>query len=541
MKLFGSIAPYVGLAVLGSYHVRAEDSLMEATMKLKMATWKKDAMNKGADSSVFGQSSECDDGEANGYECKNVDFLSYITINDLGLRKFVSDMWGWVDESDDNREYGLLCGFYDFSFVDFSDAENPLVVATLQGTTSGGSYWCDVKTYSNHAYIVRDNVSNAGVQIFDLTNLKSLREDRIDSGEIIDIKRNSNLVSKYNSQNHGRSHNIIINENSASAYTVGGASCNGGIHQIDLEEPGDPKFDGCYRPAGQSVHDAQCVTYKGPDERYTGKEICLIFNGSNFVITDHTNKNNVVEIARTTYTDQKYVHQGWFTQDQRYMLSNDEMDESDSGNSFNKARTIIWDLSDLENPIHTGDYFSSETSIDHNLYIWENQPDLVYAANYMSGLRIYDISEIADASLKEVAFFDVLGGTNKLSFVGTWSSYLFPSGVVITDSMEKGVFALRVRSDKFGYDPSNYRFKKRKKSKCILDDKFILMETENISKRQCVTECKENESCKSASYSKQTDKSGPSNCIQYSKNCHGNKKRKKSFRSTVFTKVLKKN
>ncbi len=80
----------------------------------------------------------------------------------------------------------------------------------------------------------------------------------------------------------------MINEESGYAYSVGssggGTTCGGGLHMIDIREPKQPKFAGCFADnqtglAGTGYsHDAQCVTYKGPDKRYKGKEICI---GSN--------------------------------------------------------------------------------------------------------------------------------------------------------------------------------------------------------------------------------------------------------------------
>ena len=61
----------------------------------------------------------------------------------------------------------------------------------------------------------------------------------------------------------------------------GGDTCGGGLHMIDIRDPKTPTFAGCFADptTGRSgtgySHDAQCVSYRGPDEEHVGKEICF--------------------------------------------------------------------------------------------------------------------------------------------------------------------------------------------------------------------------------------------------------------------------
>ena len=76
-------------------------------------------------------------------------------------------------------------------------------------------------------------------------------------------------------------HNIVINEQTGFAYSVGsssgGETCGGGLHMIDVREPANPTFAGCFsdgetgRRGTGYTHDAQCVVYHGPDNDYTGR------------------------------------------------------------------------------------------------------------------------------------------------------------------------------------------------------------------------------------------------------------------------------
>ncbi len=67
------------------------------------------------------------------------------------------------------------------------------------------------------------------------------------------------------------------------------------------------------------------------------------------------------------------------------------------------SRILIFDVSDLEDPILTGEYFDPSNAIDHNLYIRGNT---MYQTNYVEGLRIVDISDLENPI--EVGHFDTV-------------------------------------------------------------------------------------------------------------------------------------
>ena len=54
-----------------------------------------------------------------------------------------------------------------------------------------------------------------------------------------------------------------------------GLSCvavAGGLHVVDVNDPLNPTFAGCYGGDGY-VHDAECLVYDGPDTRFNGREV----------------------------------------------------------------------------------------------------------------------------------------------------------------------------------------------------------------------------------------------------------------------------
>ena len=51
-----------------------------------------------------------------------------------------------------------------------------------------------------------------------------------------------------------------------------------------------------------------------------------------------------------TYPNFAYTHQGWLTEDHRYLFVNDEQDEGDEA----KTRTLIFDVQELDDPVFVG-------------------------------------------------------------------------------------------------------------------------------------------------------------------------------------------
>jgi choice-of-anchor B domain-containing protein len=116
----------------------------------------------------------------------------------------------------------------------------------------------------------------------------------------------------------------------------------------------------------------------------------------------------------------------------------DELDELQG--LVDGTRTLIWDVSKLDDPVLAGQYISKDKSSDHNLYIVGN---MMYQSNYESGLRVVDISDRENP--KQVGFFDTVPiGTDAPGFGGSWSNYpFFQSGNVLMTSGAEGLFIVR--------------------------------------------------------------------------------------------------
>ncbi len=371
----------------------------------------------------------CTGGNAGGYPCNAIDLMSVVSLSDMGCNE-ANDIWGWTD-TQTGKEYAIFGCLDRTTFIDVSNPSNPIFLGHLP-THSGSSIWRDMKTYANHAFIVSE-ASNHGMQVFDLTQLRNVSNPPATFSETAFLGNLGNGLSISNS------HNIVINEESGFAYTVGnGGLCSGGLAAIDISNPANPVFAGCFEQDGYT-HDAQCVIYNGPDTQYAGKEICFNSNENTLTIVDVNDKTDMTQISRTGYTGQRYTHQGWLTEDHQYFLMNDELDESNNGHN---TRTYIWDVRNLDNPIFMGYYEANVAAIDHNLYIKGNK---AYMANYRSGLRVLDISDIANGNLSEIGYFDIYPSSNSSQFNGAWSNYpYFPSGNIIVSGIEQGLFVLRL-------------------------------------------------------------------------------------------------
>ena len=395
---------------------------------------------------------ECgDDGMADQFTCDQVDVISFLPLDEIGGSDRgieTNDVWGWTDPQT-GREYAIVGRTDGTAFIDISDPAAPVYLGNLPKTPGSLTQsWRDMKVYADHAFVVADNAGEHGMQVFDLTRLRDVRD--------APVQFDPDTVY----EGIASAHNIVINEGTGTAYSVGssggGETCGGGLHMIDIRDPKAPTFLGCFAQEGTGrgqtgyTHDAQCVNYHGPDADHVGKEICFGANETAVVIADVTDRDNPVSLATADYPAVAYTHQGWLTEDHRYFYQNDELDEMASVGTAQQtgtapdmeaSRTLIWDVSDLDDPILVKEHFGETFTIDHNLYI---VGDLMYQSNYVSGLRVLDISDRENP--REVGFFDTVPWDESVTFDGSWSNYpFFESGTIVVSSGKEGVFFLRYR------------------------------------------------------------------------------------------------
>ena len=390
----------------------------------------------------------CIDGEASGYPCLNVDLRARLSPGEL-FGERLNDIWGWTDPQT-GREYALVGMTDGVSFVDISSPADPVVIGILPESLQGGSgkwrpgsgvhlqddgeeksTWRDLKVYNDHLFVVSDGQPH-GLQIFDLTRLRTVTQVP------------ATFSSDANYRDFESAHNIAINEETGFAYVVGSEVDGGGLYILDISSPKQPEFVTTFADTlvgHQStgyVHDTQCVVYRGPDSDYTGRELCFNASETHLAVVDVTEKQAIETISRNGYQGNRYAHQGWLTEDHRYFLLDDELDENQNGHN---TRTYIWDMEDLDSPQMIGIYEAPYASIDHNQYVLGNN---LYQTNYTAGLRILNLDGIGSGTLEEVAFFDTYAADDNPKFEGAWSSYpFFESGIVVVSDVTFGLFILQ--------------------------------------------------------------------------------------------------
>ena len=371
----------------------------------------------------------CVGGFAGIYPCNDYDLMSHISLEELtnAINADGNDAWGWTDPMN-NNEYAIIATSHSTAFVNITDPVNPIFLGRVETETST-SIWRDVKVYNNHAFIVADNVGAHGMQVFDLTRLRNVASP----------PETFTPDAVYTGVNS--CHNIVINEDEGIAYLVGCNTYSGGPTFVNISNPLLPTDAGGYSEEGYS-HDAQVVTYSGPDSDYTGHRILIASNGysDKLVILDVTDKENTVKISEVSYSQTAYTHQGWFTEDMTYFIVGDELDEVNYGLN---TRTLVFDFSDLDNPTLSSTYYGPTSAIDHNGYVLG---DTYFLSNYRAGMRVLDISNISSPSnpMTEIGYFDTFPDNDSTAFNGAWSVYpYFASGNIVISDIDRGLFVVR--------------------------------------------------------------------------------------------------
>ena len=393
----------------------------------------------------------CEDGAAAGFSCDGVDLLAYLPASAIGAEPHerVSDAWGWTDP-ETGREYALVGRTGGAAIVDVTDPATPRYVGVVPANPSGAR---DLKVYADHLFFTGDGAGDHGLIVFDLTRLRDLATERAAAPDPADPSAPADAAAPIEFEPDavyrgiGSAHNLVMDAESGFAFPVGasgsGETCGGGLHMVDVRDPTSPVFAGCFTDtvgliAPGRTHDAQCTVYRGPDDRYAGRQVCFISNESLLRIVDITDKSSPTPIGAASHPGVAYVHQGWLTDDHRYYYLDDELDELVG--TAPRTRTYIYDVAELDDPILVGSVDGPTGATDHNLYV---KGDRMYQANYQAGFRLFDISD--PEAPEEIGWFDTTPYEgDPPGFVGAWTAYpYFDSGTVLVTSIYEGVFLLR--------------------------------------------------------------------------------------------------
>ncbi|MEM9057591.1 MAG: choice-of-anchor B family protein [Pseudomonadota bacterium] len=386
-----------------------------------------------AQASAFAQGTEptaCTDGFAGEFPCDGVDFLSFLSIAELGgdADTKVANVWGWEDPAD-GREYVLLGLTDSTAFIDVTEPTAPRLVGKLPTQTTD-SKWRDIKTYRDHAFIIADVPSVHGMQVFDLGLLRNAN-----------AAAPATFAADAHFTGFGDAHNLYINRESGFAYVVRTTTpelCNGALYMVDIREPLSPAFAGCVEDGGLAS-DSYCVTYRGDDVAYRGRELCVIASDDDLIVADVTDKTAPVTLATLGYANIARAHNAWFSASHNHFITVDMNDELNTGAN---TRVFSWDLRDVDNPTLIGVYDGPTGASDHNVWL---RGDKAYVGNFRAGVRILDASGLEDGVLEQEAFFDMIPSDDNPGHIGgAWAVYpFFASRTLAVADKEAGLYLLR--------------------------------------------------------------------------------------------------
>ncbi len=161
----------------------------------------------------------CADGMADQFDCDQVAIASFLPVNAIGGGRGAktNDVWGWTDP-ESGKEYAIVGRTDGTAFIDVSNPSAPEYLGSLPKTPgSRGNSWRDIKVYDNHAFIVADGAGQHGMQVFDLTKLRSVEYAP------------ATFEEDAHYDGFASAHNIVVNEETGYAYAVGvnsGGGCS---------------------------------------------------------------------------------------------------------------------------------------------------------------------------------------------------------------------------------------------------------------------------------------------------------------------------
>ena len=355
---------------------------------------------------------------ASTFDSLNVVLKHHVPIETCCSGAYGSDIWGYTSAAT-GKEWALMCYSTGMSAVDVQTGD----VVTAPGFTSPLSPWKDIKVFGHHAYYVTEALDQPGIVVFDLSGLDS------DPPSISDV----GPAAIDNGGGPESSHNVVVDEVSGYLYRVGGWDKKKNVRMYDLNaNPAAPEYIGKFGKG--FIHDAQVITFaSGP---YAGKQVmfaCKAVTGSHGLqIWDLTDKSAISLLGFDTWPGASYSHNVWVdVVTMRAYVGDEGIVYSQGTNST----LFEFDVSDLSSPSYVTSFTNGVGANSHNHIILGGR---LYAANYASGMRVFDLS-----SRSEVGYFDTYPDGNGATFNGAWGAYVFPaSRLVVVSDMNRGLFIL---------------------------------------------------------------------------------------------------
>tara|TARA_R110000868_G_scaffold349185_2_gene610486 strand:- start:265 stop:2604 length:2340 start_codon:yes stop_codon:yes gene_type:complete len=387
--------------------------------------------------------STCIDGSADGFECNNMSLLAHVPLADFPNNPSdANDIWGHVDLNTE-KEYAIIGLRNGVAVVDVTIPTTPEVVGSILGLSS---FWRDIKVYQYfdsstlrwRAYAYSTTETDEGLTIIDLNDLEN---------GISMVRRQTTDISAHNIyiSNLDYALNIALAGQEPAVHILGSNNFGGSFRSYALTDPetlgstysnSSGTRDGyTHDTASLIINDARAQT----DCVQANNSDCLVlldFNEDRLRVWDHTDKNQAIELGSSSYPNAEYTHSGWWSEDKRYVLVHDELDEQTHGLN---TTVNIFDISSLSTPTLVGTWSGPTRAIDHNGFARGNR---YYMSNYERGVTVLDITDPSDPV--EVGFFDTYPVSNNAEFNGAWGVYPFlPSGNILVSDINSGLYIIQ--------------------------------------------------------------------------------------------------
>jgi len=382
----------------------------------------------------------CTGGRAAGFECSGIDLLAHVARQDFSSAPgAVADIWGFVDLNT-RREYVIVGVKNGTAVFDVTDPESPREAGFIGGKSAT---WRDVKIlqlrdpardrWRAYAYVTTDGTTDE-LLVMDLADLPH-GVSRVAYGGDFPNAHNVYLTDT------DYATGVAANAAEPLLVVAGAGIDNGQFRIYSLANPASPQFLERVSSAGY-MHDASSLrvadTRSGECLNAAADcHVLLDFNEENVELWDISDPADPALLATVPpYANTGYVHSGWWTEDRRYVLVHDELDERNNG-----LRTTVRVLSidSLRTPTLAATWTGSQPSVDHNGFVRGNR---YYVSTYTRGLTILDITDPSTPT--EAGYFDTYPIGNGAVFAGAWGAYPFlPSGIVAVSDINSGLFLLR--------------------------------------------------------------------------------------------------
>lgn len=358
------------------------------------------------------------------YPCQAVDQAGFVPLTELSRSPFANAgrVLGWHHEAS-GREVAAISLGQEISFVEVTDPESPVLRGEYRRDGQNGTAFLGAAAfYGDHLYVSVLDGGEAVLDIIDMTRVLETEgaSTRIQADVFVPVPIFGGLS--------------IVPE-TGHAFLIAGR-----IAGLDLSaDPEAPEEILSFDPGPPYTSRLECVLYHGPDDRFSGHEVCTAPAGRRSMVLYDVTPEHPAKLSRTFYKRYNSPWHATFSSDHRVVLLSDSHDEHNPG--FN-TRTFLFDVSNLTAPSYFASYDGPTKGRDLHI---EVRGRYAFLANGTAGMRVLDLREVAKGRVREVGFFDVEPELSSANWFGAHSLDVLPSGTVVVASLRQGLFVLKPR------------------------------------------------------------------------------------------------